>query len=150
MKTAQIGTISEGTLRTEDLINTFMDFLEEHKHHHVEEMQVILDTISREEEDMSLFLNEDIWDAMNDLAPSYCFFGPHEGDGACFGFWPDWELINDSIHDKDLLKVSDLSEIDKVGDSIPSTVLLVNDHGNATLYDVVDANGNVKEIWSCV
>lgn len=38
-------------------------------------------------EDASYFLNEDIWDAMNDIAPEGCYFGATEGDGCDYGFW---------------------------------------------------------------
>lgn len=35
---------------------------------------------------------QDLFDALNDAAPSGFGFGSHEGDGACFGFWlsEDW------------------------------------------------------------
>jgi len=36
---------------------------------------------------MSWILNEDIWDAMNDITPDGCYFGAHPGDGSDYGFW---------------------------------------------------------------
>jgi hypothetical protein len=38
-------------------------------------------------EDASTILNEDIWQAMDQIAPPGTSFGAHEGDGSDFGFW---------------------------------------------------------------
>ena len=66
----------------------------------------------------------------------------HPGDGADYGFWVSWDSIEDAQHDGELLRVSDISE---VPDDHTGSVLLVNDHGNATLYD---SDGN--ELWAVV
>ena len=36
---------------------------------------------------VSDFLNNEAWDAMNEVAPEGTSFTSHEGDGALFGFW---------------------------------------------------------------
>lgn len=96
-------------------------------------------------------------DALDALAPAYVYFGTHEGDASDYGYWPSWDSIeSDSItvaeYRKDpegstwgILRVSDLSEVPS---DYSGTVLLVNDHGNATCY-VVTA-GMYSELWSCV
>jgi len=38
-------------------------------------------------EDRTVLLNEDIWEAMNEIAPKGTSFGSHPGDGSDFGFW---------------------------------------------------------------
>ena len=43
-------------------------------------------------EECSMFLNEGLFDALNDCAPEGYYFGAHEGDGSDFGFWKgDWD-----------------------------------------------------------
>ena len=102
-------------------------------------------------------------DALNAVSPDYVYFGAHPGDGADYGFWPSWDAIeSDSItvdrYRKDpdgnswgILRVSDF---DAVPWGYVGTVLLVNDHGNATCYACFPNNGGrgrtFQEIWSCV
>lgn len=105
-------------------------------------------------------------DALNALAPDYTYFGTHEGDASDYGYWPSWDSIeSDSItvaeYLKDpegstwgILRVSDLAEIPS---DYSGTVLLVNDHGNATCYSCSRASfgssgkdGHLVELWSRV
>jgi hypothetical protein len=81
-------------------------------------------------EDCSEFLNCTLWDALNEYAPPYCYFGAHEGDGSDYGFWPSWDYIEDCAHDGSIKRVSDLSE---VPDDYTGDVCIVNDHGNMTV-----------------
>jgi len=37
--------------------------------------------------DSADWLLQDIWEALNEIAPTGCYFGAHEGNGSCFGFW---------------------------------------------------------------
>jgi len=67
-------TVSEGTLRTEDLIEAFEDFLNSLN-------------IPFEKEPHDEYYLEHLDDQLNELAPEGYYFGAHPGDGACLGFW---------------------------------------------------------------
>ena len=91
MTKAKPGSVSWGTLRTDDLIDSFLDFLELHKHPRYsglrDEYEEILTHEDTREEYMEYLLNEDIFDAMQDLSPEGHYFCAHPGDGADFGYW---------------------------------------------------------------
>jgi hypothetical protein len=74
---AEPGTVSHGTMRTQDLLDAFLPVLEEHDPSAYDRV-----TAAREAFLIS-FLNEDVWDAMQDIAP-----------GSDFGFWPNPEETN--------------------------------------------------------
>ncbi len=99
-------SISHGTLRPEDLIPAFLEavpmrlavmngeqmysaeqkyeaLVEEYKEHSSQP-----DWFTSEE--CSHFLNEDLFDLMNDIAPDKHVFSAHPGDGRDFGFWPSY------------------------------------------------------------
>jgi len=54
------------------------------------------------------------------------------GGGADWRFWPDWWEVDAGVEDAEILKVADRAEVPEYWDGL---VLVVNDHGNATLYD---------------
>jgi len=138
----QLGSISSGTLRPEDLIPAFAAVLDPNSEPATRAKAYDPETTSAEEAERLL---EDLENALSDMAPDYCYFGTTAGDGANFGFWLDDDVIREDLHFNDLLRVSDLSE---VPDDRNGPVLLINDHGNMTLYAVVD--GVTTEIWSVV
>ena len=93
------GTIISGTHRPIDLIPAFIDALTERDearadallaaHPEVDDalMRGLLSTRQHElREDMDWML-EDLYVALDDVAPMGYHFGAHEGDGADFGFW---------------------------------------------------------------
>ena len=83
------GTISHGTLRSEDLIPAFVDALDGIE---LEEDEIIkLDmqyTAFFESGDAEWVLNEVLFDMLNDHCPEGHYFGSLEGDGSDFGMWP--------------------------------------------------------------
>jgi hypothetical protein len=87
------------------------------------------------------WLIDELQHALGDFAPSLSYFGSHECDGADFGYWVSSFIYEDF----DGLRVSDLSEVPAkhTGD-----VLLVNDHGNMSLYSC--RRGKLKENWAIV
>lgn len=91
-----------------------------------------------------MFLNETLFDALQEFAAPYFYFGAHPGDGCDYGFW----LVEDvaqQVEDNGGLNVSDTSDVPA---DYSGEVLHVNDHGNPTLYHA--DKGHLTEIWSLV
>ena len=150
MQYASMGSVSSGTMRTEDLIPAFLDELEyhakrNHRKDHLAEVKRIREASDAadyyETDDAGWNLNETLFDALNEYALPYFYFGAHPGDGADYGFW----LTDGFEYDFDGLKVSDTSEIPR---GYTGEVLLVSDHGNMTLFNVV--RGRKYELWGIV
>ena len=78
--------VSEGTLRPEDLIPNFMDVLTLADRSSAEEISDHFNLDTEDSDEQSELL-EALFEALNAVAPKGCYFGAHEGDGACFGFW---------------------------------------------------------------
>lgn len=101
----QLGPISEGTLRTQDLLVTFLMELDSlNKRASQEIIDSIEELTEGEKEELigfsglsedhpwwdseeASFLVEDLMDALQNECPDFTHFGTLEGDGACFGFW---------------------------------------------------------------
>lgn len=115
MRVKELGSVSSGTLRNEDLIPAFLEKLKEITGGcpRVEEIE------ARMEEQGDEYFEcddafEDLEDLINDLgnyAPPYTFFGTHEGDGADFGFWIAHDSIAEDRQSGEL----------KAGDETPET-----------------------------
>lgn len=145
MKTAKIGSISHGTLRTKDLLSTFASELESlvflnGNHFSRPENFAKRDRLnniigyaqdawtedgeSLEDEDTAQELVQELQVALEQFAPPYCYFGAHEGDGSDFGFWPSHDQIDELPH------VENSEEARELGEDCKH----VNDHGNVTVY----------------
>lgn len=133
-----LGSISHGTLRTEDLLSAFAWEL---RHIATPDDKASLalcdeaDAVDADSDEMADELVNELADALNEYAPPYCYFGAHEGDGSDFGFWPIWESIDD------LPTVEDSDGAITLGEDCKA----VNDHGNVTVYA-----GDGTVIWDCV
>jgi hypothetical protein len=89
------GTVSHGTLRTQDLLQSFSETLEQYRpgnplvieaRRALEDWDSETDSIIRNAAAADL-LNE-IQDRLNEVAADFGgYFGAHEGDGSDFGFW---------------------------------------------------------------
>lgn len=106
-------SISTATLRGEDLIPCFADFLRHSAPRAYSELleswrgslprsgnhdvlaeitEDWIETNSREGGEEANFLLEELFDYLNDIAPEGCYFGAHPGDGSDFGFWEAEEI----------------------------------------------------------
>jgi hypothetical protein len=140
----ELVTVIHGTHRPEDLIPTFLYELKKHT-----------DEIPQFEngDDVQEYIIELI-DALNDCAPSYCYFGTHIGDGSDFGFWIDHESIECNLVDGTLTIEScngyktTLVGAESIDDEFQ--YLHVNDHGNMTLYQRDNLDEEFTEVWAIV
>jgi hypothetical protein len=158
-----MGTVSHATMRAEDLVPAFtdkltvlaieFDRLKEFKEL-LSECAEMMDKASKDEkiwnsEEMCYLLNEDLFNALNRFSPTGVYFGSHPGDGSDYGFWVCEDFFRDS-DGEDILKVSDTSEIaeKRMEVSVGQEILLVDDHGNSTLYRIKGVE--LEEVWSIV
>ena len=153
----RIGTISEGTLRPEDLLEALGSALEEvatsgnHR------------SLAKDARHMAWELESDDWpdpdqaaiddtlqhlyESLEYYAPALTYVGAIEGDGACIGVWPDMNAFEDCVNDGEILKVSDLNEVPDPPINYEA-VAVVNDHGNVTLWAMTP--DGLKEQWAVV
>jgi hypothetical protein len=154
-KYASIGSISSGTMREEDLIPSFLwelkQLVSKTKYAKVISgwKRSVINPLDNDEEltpewyeNASYFLNDVLFDALQECAPPFVYFSSHPGDGADYGFWPDMDSLNES---ENVLKVEAGTTWPKEVKSY-DYVAEVSDHGNVTLYD----RRTKKELWSCV
>lgn len=145
-----IGSISSGTMRPEDLIPTFLWELCQQrplKREHGKLATVIQHCINRDP--AYYYDSEDavqdllaLFNALDFYSLPYFYFGAHPGDGADYGWWlpEDWEDQFDG------LQVGDLAA--EVPKGYTGEVLHVNDHGDMTLYRA--SRGRLTELWGIV
>ena len=94
--------ISELSLRPEDLLPKFMQFLTTHAPTYISPMDKkalqILESGKKDGDytqtngiDLDEFIHF-LTEQINGLAPKNYYFGANPDDGACFGFWPDMDI----------------------------------------------------------
>ena len=162
MRYADFGSISSGTMRSEDLLESLaseLDFQISRQPRSfrrasyrklIREAHQCLRRLNgegtraqqQEAEEYASEIVNDLMDSLSEFAPPLAYFGSHPGDGADYGFW----LSEDFQSYFDGLQVEDTADIPR---NYRGEVLHVNDHGNATLY-VAMSRGKLKEIWSLV
>lgn len=173
---AKFGSISHGTLRTEDLLEAFANELEWQIRRNGEfysrpenfternRLNAIAEeanecfgedgqTITDDKLDVAgEMVNETLVNALQEFAPPYSYFGSHCGDGSDFGYWPDGiEQIKEQV------EFVSAKDNEYPADDFRGEWLHINDRGNCALYvrgEIADADGNCKvndtEIWSLV
>jgi hypothetical protein len=157
----QLGSISTGTLRTEDLLPAFIDAitalggtlpndLECVKHMEYTNLPsyasvaVIDDAADFWVSDDAGYDMQALENTLQELCPPFVYFGNLEGDGADFGFWVDMDRLNEELQwERD--HYPDDSVPDELTLDDDGVIVHVNDHGNVT---VMDMERNV--LWSVV
>lgn len=159
--TFQIGEISAGTMRPQDLIPTFIDVLHSLDKDTAESINLLIPAHAWDDSDSmywdteeARFVLDDLFNALQNNAPSYCMFEASEGDGASYGFWPCIAALEeDAQNEEDVIKVSDLGD---VPESFRGFIMQVSDHGNVELFKAfTPPNGrsgdvDFRSIWSVV
>ena len=104
---AELGSVSHGTMRAEDLIPAFMsalDDLREQRSFDAEDCHANAERHGREDDELGAierrmeqegyYSSEDadfdlerLFDMLNEYAPEGAYFGAHPGDGSDYGFW---------------------------------------------------------------
>lgn len=166
IKPASFGSVSTGTLRTEDLLSKFASELEwqiqrngdyfampenfserDRLNNLIGEAQDCFaedgETLTEEGEESAPEIIDEIQDALQSFAPAYGYFGAHFGDGADFGFWVNIEGVKEEVE-----FVSSKAQ-EYPDDEFRGEWLHVSDHGNATLY-VRGEDGKDVEVWGIV
>lgn len=98
-----IGSVSQGTTLAEHLIPRFEWVLQQagESFDRPESVDRLMDgeeLTATQWEEVSWYMHEDLFGALNDIAPEGCYFGAHEGDGCDYGFWPCERNEFDSDH----------------------------------------------------
>lgn len=147
---AELGTVSSGTMRKEDLIPAFIDVLRHHNPDHelIAEYDALPDCewneMTEEQEEQTDCILEELFDALNEYAPPFCYFGAHLGNGSEYGFWFDSDSLDDARRYKECIDLEDHLEAEEVAQLITAAAAEyachVNDHGNVTIYD---CNGQI-------
>lgn len=156
--TLPLGTISEATLRPEHLIPAYLGALDGIRLSQVERATirqinrrwVMLKclVLTEEQIDEVSEMLDDLTAILESHTPDYAYFGTLEGDGACFGVWPNIEqareeckTINagDCRHERSYrINTSSRRCFDCGFQFNPADwrgpILEVTDHGNVTLY----------------
>jgi hypothetical protein len=154
-KRQNIGTVSHGTMRPGDLIPAFCYELRQQtplRRHH----KTVVCQIEKRAKRKDYYTNPDsgadfdmdtLFDLLNEYAPAYFYFGSHPGDGSDYGFWLDEDGLENIDGDArfDSYQYDDLASVPR---GYTGEAVIVNDHGNATLYRIT--NGRAREVWAIV
>src|SRR5262245_7550637 len=103
MRTAKLGTVSSGTMRTKDLVQCFYRELKSlggkvkggTKYAKLRNLANGVPDSYWDSEDANWDL-EALFNALDEHAPPFAYFGSHDGDGAHYGFWLSWGSIKDA------------------------------------------------------
>ena len=157
MKYLSLGSYSSGTMRSEDLIPTFLDALESVDPVRAREIRLenlsLLNALDAKgeawdalAEEASMFV-DDLFDVLNEYCAPYTYFSASEGDGADYGCWAEVDAL------KEDMTYGDVLDFDKVDthDLIDGTLVAhISDHGNIELFQSNGPNKPLTSLWSLV
>ena len=152
----QIGSISTGTLRTQDLIEAFNHALTDMHHGYwldINELmsegadQAAMFNKQPTDEQLQAWVLDRLMEELQAGCPPFVYFGTLPGDGADFGFWADMERIQETLT---AATVGHTLTLPRTGEwewqlEDEGVIVNTNDHGNVT---VMDMARNV--LWSVV
>ena len=157
----QLGSISTGTLRNQDLIPAMLNTLDtlvdkdtlESTYKNLECLELVeywnghSGEVVCTDEDSDYWTSEEamedfdmLVDALQECCPAYVHFGSHEGDGADFGFWPDIDRLEADMQD------SEYRYEDQVLLPDEGILVQISDHGNVTVMNM----WTHEVYWECV
>ena len=155
MSEFNLGTISAGTMRPQDLIPSFLETLDSlggtipgdlECGTHIEYTNWPSTDLTTIDDDDPFWASEEaswdldaLFDALGELCPAYVYLGTHPGDGADYGFWPDIDSLEDDLR---YAEPTDNPE-EKILDT--NCIVQINDHGNVTMMTL-----DREVLWSCV
>ena len=150
----ELGSISTGTLRPQDLLPAFLETLtalggeipkDLECTSHIEYLNwPSLDTTASDDDDKFWGSEEAMWDmealtdALQALCPTFVYFGTLEGDGADFGYWPDRERLQETLT---AATVGHTLTLPRNGEwewqlEDEDVIVNTNDHGSVTVMDL--------------
>jgi len=158
----QLGSISTGTLRQQDLLSAFAQKLSSlestrfyaevgpdslelyHGSELVRQAPAMLNALDNTTAVSNPYVAEYLdWltDALQEYCPPFIYFGTLEGDGADFGFWPDMDSLGEAMQRMGMARgESDEERLEDDG-----VIVQVSDHGNVTVMDM-----ERNALWSVV
>jgi hypothetical protein len=82
-------SVIHGTHNPFALAGRFVEFLEEIEYPGADTLRDIHNTITQtdDEEELGDFLYDELYPALEEIAPEGYYFGSHDGDGSDFGYW---------------------------------------------------------------
>lgn len=150
-----LGVISSGTHVTEALFDAYYDALDglqlsRETRKRLNQLKRVFAKAKNTNEETRMACLDELTMMMEDHAPYGAYFGTHEGDGALFGVWPDWDYLTEEEHQGYLKRGDELPKRPPVTglDTTATHFLLVNDHGNTSLYRWRGNKWN--EVWGVV
>jgi hypothetical protein len=156
-----LGSVSSGTLRTEDLLPAFAEAYRPFNPNApvIEECDAVMQGWEGglDYEDLDEVIGK-LQECLTEVCPPFIYFGAHPGDGSDFGFFVDHNALEEArsyavvapcdCGDGHECAMQDwCASLDKEQAYLEedNVIVQVNDHGNITVYDL-DRN----ELWSVV
>ena len=149
-----LGTISEGTLKSSDLIAALLDALAPlklSKYERTELREIASHDYSADDDDAidAAILDYEVLESIADAhTPEHTYYGSADGDGALIGVWVDWDRLNEDVELGNVTRIGP-KDTRELGEVRSVYVLGVNDYGNATMLKR-ERNGHWIIVWSLV